>query len=65
MTDDKKVVTLPTGYDPQTPPPNSSDIDDLRWGIAMMSEELTHLSLVINNLTRALRGIERRLKTKE
>lgn len=60
MTDDKKVVTLPTGYEPMSAPPNADDLAEIRWSLALIADEIQLLSRTVMNLTRALRTLNKR-----
>lgn len=57
MSDDPKIIKLPTGYEPLTPPPNSSELADLNWELQLLRDEVLHLSQANNTLTKGLRGM--------
>lgn len=57
MSDDPKVIKLPTGYEPLTPPPNASELADLNWELQLLRDEVVNLSQANNTLTKGLRGM--------
>lgn len=52
---DEKVIKLPTGYKPDTPPPTQSDVEDIKFQLAVVMDELEILSKRVTQLTKILR----------
>ena len=61
MSDDKKVVALPTGYVPDDPPPDASEIEELRWSLTLLADEIKQLSVLLNKQVRAMQVMSNKL----
>lgn len=55
MSDDPKIIPLPTGYTPQEAPVHADEIQLLRWDISLLAEEVTELSKLLRTLVKVLR----------
>jgi len=71
MTDDPKIVHLQTGYIPEEAPIDASEIQQLRWDIALLADEIKQLSVLLSKQVRGmavlnnkLNGIDRHIQGK-
>lgn len=53
VSDEPKVVQLPTGYKPEQAPPDASEMQQLSWDITLLADEIKQLSIVLNKTVRA------------
>ena len=52
--DDPKIVQLPTGYQPELAPPDATEIQQLRWDITLLADEIKQLSVLLSKQVRGM-----------
>lgn len=52
MSKDEKIIPIGTDYHPEIPPPSQSDVQDIKYQLAIVLDELEILSKRVTQLTR-------------
>lgn len=58
---DDKVVPLNTGYKPKDTNMDETEVQAIRWSLALLHEEIEALAKAQTGLTRAVKGMNDRL----
>lgn len=62
MSDDPtKIVRLQTGYSPEDPPPQLSDVQELQWAISLLADEVKQLSVLLSKQVRGMATLNDKL----